>query len=226
MKSLLAILVFLFTVAAVQAQTLSGKRVSRDIAVESFNAIKAGGVVELNLVQSNKESVTVDADENLQGYVHIVNNGKTLEIDTRKLNNKNIRGNWKLYVTVYFRNLDKLSVSTVGHVKNEGTLKFDAIDMHVSSVGNVALKLDAQQLKLNSSSVGNIELDGRAAKASIHNSSVGNVNAEDLKVGSLEISNSGIGNMDVNADNITSFEGSMLGKVRNKGQKVKAGVRS
>lgn len=221
MRTVLASIALFFCCAAANAQTLSGKRVSRDIPVAAFEAIKAGGVVELNLVQSDKESVTVDADENLQGYIHIVNNGKTLEIDTRKLNNKNIKGNWKLYVTVHFRNLNKLAISTVGHVKNEGTLKFGELDVDVSSVGNVALKLDAEHLKLSSSSVGNIELDGRAKKATMRNSSVGNVRAEDFKVGTLDISNSGIGNMDVNADNIASFQGSMLGKVRNKGQKVK-----
>lgn len=220
MKSILAFSLALFTLVA-NAQTLSGKRVSRDIPVSAFTALKAGGVVELKLVQSEKESVTVDADEALQGYVHIVNNDNTLEIDTRKLNNKNIKGNWKLYVTVYFRNLNKLSINTVGHVQNEGRLKMDNIKMDVSSVGNVDLKMDVQQLDLTSSSVGNIELEGSAAKATMRNSSVGNVRAEGLKVKTMEISNSGIGNMDINAESITSFQGSMLGKVRNRGQKVK-----
>ena len=221
MKAILATLALAFFSVAATAQTLSGKRVSRDIPVESFSALKAGGVVELNLVQGDKESVTVDADENLQGYIHIVNNGKTLEIDTRKLNNKNIKGNWKLYVTVHFRNLERVSLSTVGHVRNEGTLRFDKLKMNVSSVGDVALRLNAADLDMNSSSVGNIQLDGSADKASLHNSSVGNVRANDFKVKTMEVHNSGIGNMDINADNITSFQGSMLGKVRNRGQKVK-----
>lgn len=220
MKSILAFTLVLFTLVT-NAQTLSGKRVSRDIPVSAFDALKASGVVELNLVQSDKEKVTVDADEALQGYIHIVNNGSTLEIDTRKLNNKDKKGNWKLYVTVYFRNINKLSINTVGHVQNEGTLKLDNIKMDVSSVGNVDLKLDAQQLDFTSSSVGNIELTGSAAKATMRNSSVGNIRAEGLKVKTMEVNNSGIGNMDINAETITSFQGSMLGKVRNRGQKVK-----
>lgn len=221
MRTFITIIILaLFTVVA-KAQTLSGKRVSREITVESFDALKVGGVVELNLVQSDKESVTIDADENLQGYIHVVNNGKTLEIDTRKLNNKNMKGNWKLYVTVRFRDLNKMDISTVGHVQNEGTLKFGNLRMNVSSVGNVALKMDTQNLQVTSSSVGNIELEGKAAKASLSNSSVGNVRAEGLKVGTMEISNSGIGNMEVNAERITSFSGSMLGKVRNRGEKVR-----
>lgn len=210
-----------FSINSTNAQTLSGKRISRDIPVSHFDALKASGVVELNLVQGDKESVTVEADENLQAYITVANNGKTLEIDTKKLNNKNIKGSWKLYVTVYFRNINSLSVATVGHVKNEGTLQFSELKLNISSVGNTDLKLAADKLNMEASSVGNIELAGSAKTAVMQNSSVGNLRAEALKIGSLEMNNSGIGNAEINADNITRFQGNMLGKVRNRGQKVK-----
>lgn len=220
--AILSLLLAVFSVSLAAAQTLSGNRVSRNFPVASFDALKVNGVVELNLVQGDKEGVTVDADENLQGYVTIANNGNTLEIDTKKLNNQQIKGNWKLYVTVHFRNINSLKVGTVGHVKNEGTLKMDNLKLDVSSVGNTSLRMDVQKLNLNSSSVGNIELAGSAKSAVMRNSSVGNLRAEGLKVGTLELHNSGIGNADINADNIASFQGSMLGKVRNKGQKLKS----
>ena len=218
---ILVLVLFVATLGQAVAQTITGKRVSKEISVSSFNAIKANGVVELTLVQDGKESVTVEGDEGLQAYVTIDNNGNTLEIDTKKQNNKNIKGNWKLNITVHFRNLNALAVSTVGNVKNEGTLKFDELKMNVNSVGNTDLKLDAEKFRLEASSVGNISLAGSAKSAVMHNSSVGNIRAENFKVGTLEIANSGIGNADVNAAEITGFQGSMLGKVRNRGQKVK-----
>lgn len=218
--TLLTLLLAVFTLTTASAQTLSGNRVSRDIPVSSFNAIKASGVVELTLVQSDRESVTVEADETLQAYITIANNGETLEIDTKRLNNKTFRGNWKLNVTVYFRNINSLAISTVGHVRNEGTLNFNEVKVQVNSVGNTSLKMDARKLKFDASSVGNIELAGTVKEAVMHNSSIGNLHAENLKVGTLEIHNSGIGNAEINAENITSFQGSMLGKVRNRGQKL------
>lgn len=220
--TILSLLLAFFAVVNLNAQTLSGKRVSRDIDVASFDALKVEGVIELNLVQGSKEGVTVAADENLQGYLTIANNGKTLEIDTKKLNNKKIKGDWKLNVTVYFRDINNLSISTVGNVKNEGTLKFNDFKMQVSSVGNTTLKLNTEKLHLESSSVGNIELDGTAKSAVIRNSSVGNLRADGLKVGSLEINNSGIGNVDINAENISGYKSHMLGKVRNRGEKLKS----
>lgn len=203
------------------AQTLSGKRVSRDIPVSSFNALKANGALELNLVQGSKESVTVEGDETLQAYITIANNGNTLEVDTKRLNNKNIRGNWKLRVTVYFRNLSSLNASTVGNVVNEGTLQFDDLKLDLSSVGNTNLKLTANKLQMDAKSVGNIELSGSAKTAILHNSSIGNLEAEGFKIGSLEITNNSIGNTDLNAESITKLQSGMIGKMRNRGQKMK-----
>lgn len=218
---ILSMLLVVATMGQAVAQTTTGKRVSKEISVKPFTSLKASGVVAITLVQDGKESVTVEGDEGLQAYVTIANNGNTLEIDTKKLNNKNLRGNWKLNITVHFRNLDALAVSTVGDVRNEGTLKLNNLKLNISSVGNTTLKLEAKKLQLDASSVGNVALSGSAGSAVMRNSSVGNLRAEDFKVGTLEIRNSGIGNADVNAAEITGFHSSALGQVRNRGQKVK-----
>lgn len=218
---ILSIVLLVVTLGQAVAQTITGHRVSREVAVSSFDAIKASGVVELTLVQSNKESVTVEGDEGLQAYITIANNGNTLEIDTKKLSNKNLKGNWKLNITVYFRNLNSLAVNTVGNVRNEGTLKLPELELKVKSVGNTKLKLEADKFKLDANSVGNIDLEGSAKTANIRNSSIGNIRAEAFKIGSLEIRNSGIGNTEVNADQITGLHSNALGKLQNKGQRVK-----
>jgi hypothetical protein len=218
---ILSLLLFVFTIGKAVAQTLTGNKVSREFPVASFDAVKASGVVELILVQGAKESVTVAGDEGLQAYITIASNGNTLEIDTKKLNNKKLKGDWKLSVTVYFRNLNDLSLSTVGNVRNEGTLKLADVKMRISSVGNTNLKLEAQKFSLDASSVGNIELAGSAKAAVLRNSSIGNLRAVDFAVSSMDINNSGIGNTEVNAAEITGFQSSTLGSVRNRGQKIK-----
>ncbi|RPD50911.1 head GIN domain-containing protein [Paracnuella aquatica] len=218
---ILSLLLFVFTMGKAVAQTITGNKVSRDFPVASFDAIKANGVVELTLVQGTKESVTVEGDEGLQAFITIANNGNTLEIDTKKLSNKKLKGDWKLAVTVYFRNLNDVSLSTVGNVRNEGTLKLDDVKLRISSVGNTNLKLEAQKFRLDASSVGNIELAGSAKDAVLRNSSIGNIKAVDFAVSKMDIDNSGIGNTEVNAAEITGFHSSTLGSVRNRGQKVK-----
>ncbi len=44
----------------------NGKLVTREIPVQSFDALKASGVYELKLAQGDKEEVKIEADENLQ----------------------------------------------------------------------------------------------------------------------------------------------------------------
>lgn len=218
---ILSLLLFVLTLGQAVAQDLTGKKVSREFPVASFDALKANGVIELTLVQGTKESVTVEGDEGLQAYITIANNGNTLEIDTKKLNNKKVKGDWKLNVTVYFRSLNNLSLSTVGNVRNQGTLKLGDLKMRISSVGNTHLKLEADKFSLDASSVGNIDLAGSAKAAVLRNSSIGNIKATDFAVSKMDISNSGIGNTEINAAEITGFSSSTLGSVRNRGQKVK-----
>ena len=59
----------------------NGKVITRDISITSFDALKASGVYELKLTQGNKESVKIEADENLQEYFTVKNEGNCLKLN-------------------------------------------------------------------------------------------------------------------------------------------------
>jgi DnaJ-class molecular chaperone len=59
----------------------NGKIVTRDINVQSFDALKASGVYELKLTQGDKVSVKIEADENLQELFTVKNDGSQLNIE-------------------------------------------------------------------------------------------------------------------------------------------------
>ncbi|HTM92542.1 MAG TPA: DUF2807 domain-containing protein, partial [Flavisolibacter sp.] len=86
----------------------NGKLTTREVNVSSFDALKASGVYESRLSQGNKESVKIEADENLQEYFNVRNDGNKLVIDMDKLNNKNLKGKSKTKVYVTFKNLKEL----------------------------------------------------------------------------------------------------------------------
>src|SRR5437763_13627112 len=69
----------------------NGKLVTRDVAVQSFDVLKASGIYELKLSQGDKETVKIEADENLQDYFNVHNDGNKLVIDTKKMENKNLK---------------------------------------------------------------------------------------------------------------------------------------
>jgi hypothetical protein len=195
----------------------NGKLITRDVAVQSFDALKASGVYELRLSQGNKDAVRIEADENLHEYFNVRNEGSRLVIDMKKMDNKNLNVKNKMRVYVTFRKLKEMELSTVGNVTSENQLSFDNLEMKNKSVGNVDLKLTANKFELENKSVGNIILSGRAQEAVLKSSGVGNVEAGDFVVQNMYIENTGVGNAEINAVKGLKVKDSFLGKVKNKG---------
>ena len=115
--SLAALLLAGPAVAQDKKETIEGndKSVTRDVTVTSFDALKVSGVFELNLSQGDKESVKIEADENLQEYFTIKNDGSKLVIDMDKLKNKNLKNSGTMKVYVTFKKLKEMDLSMVGN---------------------------------------------------------------------------------------------------------------
>jgi hypothetical protein len=195
----------------------NGKLVTVDIPVQTFSELKASGVYELQLMQGSKETVKIEADENLQELFTISNEGNKLVVTTKKLNNKNLKTKNKMKVLITFKKLNNLEINTVGGVHSEGQLAFDDVEVRNNSVGNVTLKMTANKLNLVNKSVGNIDLIGTAQTAVVRNEAVGNITADRFVVQDMDIENSGIGSASVNAEKQLKVKDSFLGKVKNKG---------
>jgi hypothetical protein len=195
----------------------NGNLVTREVAVSSFNELKASGVYELKLSQGDKESVKIEADENLQELFQVKNDGSRLIVDMKKLENKNLKSKNKMRVHITFKNLKEMELSMVGNVVSDERLSFDNLEMHNRSVGNVALDMKANKLELHNESVGNVTLKGEAQNAELFHKSVGSLEASDFVVQTMNIDNSGIGSAEVNAAKELKVKDSMMGKVKNKG---------
>src|SRR6478735_4630048 len=115
----------------------SGNIIIKEIPVAAFDAINAKGLYELVLQQGDKESLKIEADDNLMDLFSVKNNGSTLEIDMLKLKDKN------------------LDLSVIGNTRSEATVKADAFNLECKSVGNVDLKLNAGKLTVDNKGVGN-----------------------------------------------------------------------
>jgi superfamily II DNA helicase RecQ len=195
----------------------NGKMVTRDVTVSSFDALQASGVYELKLSQGSKESVKIEADENLQEYFNVHNDGNKLVIDMEKLKNKNLKNTGKMKVYVTFKNLKELSLKTVGNVSSEEQLSFDDLDLNTKNVGDVTLNLTAKKIDLDIKSVGDIKLSGKANEAIVKNKGVGSFKAGNFIVQTMNIENQGVGNAEVNAEKDLKVKDTFLGKVTNKG---------
>lgn len=221
--------VFLFSLASLfvlavaaqkkQSETIegNGKSVTREVPVSSFDALKASGIYELKLSQGDKESVRIVADENLQEYFTVKNEGSKLVIDMEKMKNKNLKNKNSMKVYVTFKKLKEMELKMVGNVASEEQLSFGDLQLKNKSVGNVDLSMNVNNLELENKSVGNIKLSGKAQDAVVKNDGVGNLVAGNFIVQTMNIDHTGVGNAEVNAAKTLKVKDSFLGKVKNKG---------
>jgi hypothetical protein len=216
----IAALAMVFNMAGAQKNEKiegNGKVVTREIDVKSFDGLKASGIYQLKLSQGDRESVKIEADENLQEYFSVSNSGSTLVIDMEKLRNKNLNGKNTLKVYVTFKNLKELDLKMVGNTASEKNLSFNDLKIHNKSVGNLDLKLTANKLSMENKSVGNVTLSGKADDAVFENHGVGSLRAGDLVVQTLNIENDGVGAAEVNAVKELKVKENRMSKVTNRG---------
>ena len=223
-KTLLIAAAALFVSATVEAQknnkeTIEGNGniITKEIPVSSFESLKASGVYELKLSQGSSESVKIEADENLQQYFTVRNEGKQLVIEMKDIKNKNMKLKNKLRVYVSFKNLKEMDLSMVGNVESSSALNFSDLEIHNNSVGHVDLNLSATNLNLKNNSVGQMKLSGKAQNAVMKHNGVGSLQAGNFVVQTMNIDNSGVGGAEVNAAKELKVSDNMLGKVKNKG---------
>lgn len=186
--------------------------------VKAFSELELSGVLNVYIEQGDKESVTVETDENLHEYVIIENRGNLLTIDTRKRISIKKKNKMNVYVTV--RDIDRLKISGVGHVETSGTLRLKDLDLRIKGVGNVTLDLEADNLDARLSSVGSVSLSGKIGKADIENTGVGKLAAYDLHNEVLNLEASGVGKTEVYASKELAIKSRGVGNVYYKGDAV------
>ena len=196
----------------------SGNVITKDINVKPFDELNASGVFNLQLSQGDKESLKIEADDNLMDLFIVENEGSTLKISMKKNSNFNSKKQLKVYVT--FKTLKSMNLGMVGGTSSDEKLKFADLKLKNQSVGSVSLNMTLQTLNMENQSVGSVKLEGSAENAIVKNSSVGSINAGNFVVQKMEIDNTGVGSATVNAEKELKYSDSFLGKVSNRGNAI------
>ena len=214
---LFCITMLLFVLPATAQHTLKGNGnvVKEARAISSFNELSIKGVYKVYLEQGNKEAVVVETDENLQEVITVKNKGETLILGWKK--GINIKKKTKMNVYVTLKDITKLEIKGVGDVKTSSQLSLQKLDLEVSGVGNTFLNLECKKLNGDIAMVGNLTLQGKVAEVTLDNNGTGALRAFDLIAQKLAINNSGIGRVEVMAEEEISIVSSGIGSVRYKG---------
>ena len=197
----------------------NGHVVTKNRPVSSFDKISIEGVFPVELSQDgNVEVVKVEADENLQQYITVENDGNELVVKLK--DEASIHASKRMKVYINIKKLSELNFKSVGSLTTANQLKFDTLELNSESVGKLSLDIDAAFLRANLSSVGASTLKGRVTDVRINNKSVGSLSAYNLKAGRLMIHNTAIGTAEVYADSAFYIRSSAIGTLYYKGPGV------
>lgn len=214
----LASMLAFFYSALAQEMKGNGNVVKQERDIGSFSAIEIGGVLNVYLAQGDKESVMVEADENLLDIVETINKGDKLivrlkrGVELKKAKQKDV------YITL--RNIDHLKVSGVVHVESTTPITAEELDLDIGGVSKTDLDVRCDRLHVQADMVGSLTLRGEVREASINNRGVGSLKAFDLQADKLAINNSGVGSAEVSAQQEISINSSGVGSVQYKGDPI------
>ncbi len=210
--------VILSAVDCFAANYTAEKSQKRD--VKNFNAIEVSTGIDLFITMDNKESLRIDAPENMiNDVVSEVKNG-TLHIYLKNKSGFNLF-NWrnyssvKAYLTVV--ELNRIKASAGADVKSENTLTGPALKLDASSGSNVDIDLVYKELTIDSSSGAQLDVTGKTKYLKGSTSSGGNIDAAGLESEYCKANASSGGNISVHAANEITARASSGGNIRYSG---------
>ncbi|MGC1633500.1 MAG: head GIN domain-containing protein [Gelidibacter sp.] len=142
----------------------------------SFDQIQVSRGLDVYLTQSETESLTVQADENLHDIIITKIEGNVLKIYA----DKNIRYAATQKVMVNFKNISKISASSGSDVYGTGMISADNLELESASGGDIELEVHVNSLDGIASSGSDIKIKGIAKQLYAKASSGSDIDATHL----------------------------------------------
>jgi len=178
----------------------SGKLKTEKREVSGFNSIEVSYLAEIHIAQGNKESLTIEAEDNILPGLHTqVTDGK-LQIFYDAKGKNPVTPTKPIKITITAKNLKAVDFSSAGKLVIDG---FETDDLEVSLNGAGSLELNdihIGNLKIGLSGAGDVTASGSADEFELEMSGVGNFDGKDLHTKTANVSLSGAGSATVWVD--------------------------
>lgn len=191
----------------------NNKVVKKERQADRFTGIRVSSGIDVFLKQGDKETIEVEADENLHEYILTEIRDGVLHVYT----DVNIREAEMKRVYVTMREIRSVKTTSAGDVIGETPVKSETLELSASSAGDIKLEVYAKEIEADISSSGDMTLTGEADILNADLSSAGDLNAYELKVREVDISASSAGDADVNVSERITARASSAGDINYKG---------
>lgn len=190
-----------------------GNVVKKERTANPFEGIRVSTGIDVYLRQGDKESITVEADDNLHEYIVTEINNNVLHVYSEA----NIRDAKMKRVHVTMKDITSLKTSSAGDIIGETPVKGTEIELNASSAGNIKLEVYAKKLEVNISSSGDVIVSGEVETLNADLSSAGNFEAYNLQVKEADVSASSAGDARVNVSERLHARASSAGDITYRG---------
>ena len=177
---------------------------------ESFTTIKATEGLNVYLTQSDTESITVEADENLQELIITEVENGILKIHTRE----NIGKSTSKKVMVSFRDVSSITSTSGSNIYSTNTITVNNLELKSTSGSNMTLDVNTTIINSKSTSGSNLRLSGNTSQIAVEATSGSNVKAGDLNSESSEVKATSGANITINTSKKLVAKASSGGNVK------------
>jgi len=191
----------------------NGKVVKKERSTEQASGVRVATGIDVYLSQGDKQSLVVEADENLHEYIITEVKNDVLHVYTEA----NIREAEIKRVYVTLRDINSVGTSSAGDVIGETPVRTEDLRLSASSAGDIKVEVFAKNVDANISSSGDVTLTGEADMIDASLSSAGDLNAYNFKVKEAEVSVSSAGNAEIYVTERLNARASSAGDVNYKG---------
>jgi len=180
---------------------------------DDFSTIKVSEGLDVYVTQDDKASVTVEADENIIGFIRtdIQNDVLRIHLEERvgRAESK------KILVTL--PNITGLETSSGAKLETNHTINADRLELHSSSGSHLKVNVNADEVNCHSSSGSHIRISGTTGIIYTDASSGSQIKANELKAKKAVSKASSGANISINASEESEINTSSGGNVHNYG---------
>lgn len=178
----------------------SGNVVTETRQVSAFDSIRVDYPANVFISQGTRESLTVEAEDNVLPGLKTEVNGDELRIYYNAPQGEHVNATKAPIITITVRDLSDLHFSSAGETTING-IESDNLDVSLDGAGNVKLnEVSIHNLNFILSGAGSVTASGTADNLNVTISGFGSFNGKDLQSQNVNVNISGAGSATVWAE--------------------------
>jgi len=189
------------------------KTESRDI--KDVTSVSIGYPADVVIMQGDKESLTIEAEDNLlpQLDTDVVNGRLTIQNSVRDFSGR-VRPTKSIKITIVVKDLSEVNFSSAGSLLLDG-LDVEDLDFNLSGAGDVTIKeIHASVLDINLSGAGSIDIDGSSDELKLRISGFGAFHGRQFATKAADINITGAGSSELQVEDELDATVTGAGSVR------------